>query len=78
MLLELCEKLIWLVDSESDVAFFDSSRFSWVNTLETHWKSIHSELEVVLDQYTYIPNIQDLSEDQRILTEGEDWKTFFL
>jgi beta-hydroxylase len=78
VLLELCEKLIWLVDSESEVAFFDSSRFAWVNTLETHWKSIHSELEVVLDQYTYIPNIQDLSEDQRILAEGGDWKTFFL
>jgi aspartyl/asparaginyl beta-hydroxylase (cupin superfamily) len=78
VLLQLCEKLICLVDSESDVAFFDSNQFPWVNTIETHWKTILTELETVLEQRTHIPNFQDLSEDQRILTEGEDWKTFFL
>lgn len=77
MLLELCEKMIWLVDPESDVAFFDNDRFPWTRTLEERWELIQSELNGVLTQLAYIPNFQDLSEYQQPLTEGEDWKTFF-
>lgn len=77
MLLELCEKMISLVDPQSEVAFFDNKRFPWTKLLEDNWELIVDELNVVLSQQTNIPNFQDISEDQKILTEGDDWKTFF-
>ena len=78
MLLELCERLIRHTDPESDTAFFDCNRFLWAHSFEENWKLILGELESVLLQHAYIPNFQDLSRDQQILTEGADWKTFFL
>jgi aspartyl/asparaginyl beta-hydroxylase (cupin superfamily) len=39
---------------------------------------IRKELERLLDRREQIPNFQDISDAQKILTEGDQWKTFWL
>jgi len=71
------QNLISKLDPEGGRAFFDTARFSWVSEIESNWKLIRAELGTVMEQPDHIPNFQDLSEDQRVLTQGEEWKTFF-
>jgi aspartyl/asparaginyl beta-hydroxylase (cupin superfamily) len=78
MLLELIEKLIWRYDPRSDVAFFDAADFPWTVALESHWQTIRAELDAVLLHRSSIPNFQQVSADQHILTENDHWKTYFL
>jgi len=78
MLRELMQRLIARLDSEGDRAFFDTGRFAWTRELEAGWPAIRAELDAVLNQRANVPNFQDLSEDQKVLTEGEDWKTYVL
>ncbi len=58
--------------------FFETSDFPWVRELENAWPEMKAELDELLTHRARIPNFQDISEDQKALTEGEQWKTFFL
>ncbi len=58
--------------------FFDSDSFPWAASIEAEWMSIRKELDAVLVRREEIPNFQDISEKQNVLTEGEQWKTFWL
>ena len=51
--------------------FFDTAAFPWVRELEADWRAIRAELDALLRESASIPNFQDLSEDQKILTQGE-------
>jgi len=57
--------------------FFDAKDFPWVTDVEAEWKTVRRELERLMARREDIPNFQDVSEDQRALTEGEQWKTFW-
>ncbi len=57
--------------------FFDPADFPWTAAIEAGWPAIRRELEEVLRDRDQIPNFQDISEDQKLITEGDDWKTFF-
>ena len=39
---------------------------------------VRKELEAVMARREDIPNFQDISDAQKVLTEGEQWKTFWL
>ena len=71
------EKMIGVLSQDGDRAFFDPSSFPWVARVEAGWSAIRAELDAVLVRRNEIPNFQDISEDQKVLTEGEQWKTFF-
>ncbi|MFD1693058.1 aspartyl/asparaginyl beta-hydroxylase domain-containing protein [Azotobacter chroococcum] len=58
--------------------FFDTRQFPWVPALEANWETIRQELEQVLQHRERLPNFQDISRDQRSLTQDDRWKTFFL
>jgi len=58
--------------------FFDTASFPWVSQVETGWREIRAELDALLLHRERIPNFQDISEEQKLLTQGNDWKTFFL
>lgn len=60
------------------VTFFDPNSYPWVAAVERDWMAIRKELDALLVQRDQIPNFQDLSEKQKPLTEGAQWKTFFL
>jgi len=60
------------------ITFFEPKAYPWVADVESEWKTIRKELDAVMVRRDEIPNFQDLSEKQKPLTEGEQWKTFFL
>jgi len=57
--------------------FFEAGEFPWVAGVEAEWLSVRKELEALMLRREDIPNFQDVSEDQKVLTEGEQWKTFW-
>lgn len=58
-------------------AFFCNDQFPWVKRIESHLPDIQSELNQVLESQ-FIPNFQDVSEEQTTITKDDKWKTFFL
>jgi len=76
MLRELVERVMFF--PTGNVTFFDPQSYPWVAPVEGDWKAIRKELDALLVRREEIPNFQDLSEKQKVLTEGEQWKTFFL
>jgi aspartyl/asparaginyl beta-hydroxylase (cupin superfamily) len=77
MIRSVCENLIGRT-RDGQRAFFDAAAFPWVSKVEAGWKEIRGELDTLLENRAGIPNFQDISEDQKVLTQGDDWKTFFL
>lgn len=70
----------WLMHRFSRVGdrpFFDSSRFPWADEVERGWQDVRGELDHVLRFVNDIPNFQDISEENRALTDDDRWKTFF-
>lgn len=72
------EKAILRYSTVGDSPFFEPRQFAWVAELEANWLSILKELEVVLHDGDRLPNFQDISKDQRNITQDDKWKTFFL
>ena len=70
------EGLMFSRDGEK--TFFDAESFPWASTIEAEWLAVRRELEAILVRREEIPNFQDISEAQKVLTEGEQWKTFWL
>jgi len=78
MIRALIEKLITRLTRDGNRTFFPSESFSWVAQLEAGSPAIRRELDALLAHRDDIPNFQDISADQKVLTEGTQWKTFFL
>lgn len=72
------EKAITRLTRDGDRTFFETESFPWVASIEAGSKVIRDELNQLLVHRDQIPNFQDISEDQNVLTEGDRWKTFFL
>jgi ornithine lipid ester-linked acyl 2-hydroxylase len=76
MLRNLVERAMFF--PTANVTFFEPERYPWVAPVEAEWLAIRKELDALLVRRDEIPNFQDLSEKQKVLTEGDQWKTFFL
>lgn len=61
-----------------DPAFFNAADFCWTRPLEANWKTIRKELDHVMLHHADLPNFQDISEDQKRISQDDRWKTFFL
>jgi aspartyl/asparaginyl beta-hydroxylase (cupin superfamily) len=61
---------------DAQIEFFDSDDFPWVREVEARWDDIRAELDALLVKVDQIPNFQDVQQEQRALTEGDDWKVF--
>lgn len=57
--------------------FFSKACFPWAKELENNWHVIREELDRVLHHRDDLPNFQDISPDQKHLSKGDKWKTFF-
>ncbi len=77
MIREIIETMITKFTRDGDCTFFETALFPWVNHVEGKWRAIRAELDALLLNREQIPNFQDISEDQKVLTEGDQWKTFF-
>jgi len=62
---------------DGDKTFFQPESFPWVPAVEAEWPAVRKELEALLAHREEIPNFQDISDAQKVLTEGDQWKTFW-
>jgi ornithine lipid ester-linked acyl 2-hydroxylase len=76
MVRAIVEKTLFFRDS--DRTFFEPEEFPWTAQIEAEWKSIRRELDALMVRRDEIPNFQDVSKAQSALTQGDQWKTFFL
>jgi beta-hydroxylase len=60
-----------------DREFFDVSDFPWVGEVEANWKKVRAELDALLPYAADMPNFQDISKEQKALSQDDGWKTFF-
>src|SRR5215470_8312062 len=81
---DLAKKLIWSLDDffgrsskVGERAFYDADDFPWMTAIEADWRKVRTELEVLLPFAAHMPNFQDLSKDQRYVTQDDGWKTYF-
>jgi ornithine lipid ester-linked acyl 2-hydroxylase len=77
VLLRPLQRLMHRYSLVGDSEFFDAGRFPWVPVLEENWRQIRQELDRVLQYTGDIPNFQDISAENRTITDDDRWKTFF-
>jgi len=75
VLRRLVEAMMFFRDGEK--TFFEPEAFPWVSAVEADWTAVRKELATVMARREDIPNFQDISDAQKVLTEGEQWKTFW-
>jgi beta-hydroxylase len=75
--LRVIDRVIARYSLVPDQPFFDPRDFTWVEPVEAEWQTIRAELDDVLTYQADLPNFQDISIDQRNLTDDDRWKTFF-
>ncbi len=56
---------------------FDRAAFPWIEQIESEWRAVRAELDEVLKYSAGIPNFQDISIEQKSITNDDRWKTFF-
>ncbi len=71
------QRLMHRFSRVGDSTFFDAALFPWVPGVEGDWRAIRAELDTVLHYASDIPNFQDISEENRALSDDDGWKTFF-
>jgi len=57
--------------------FVAESSFPWHTTVESRWQVIRQELDALLAHREALANFQDISPDQRRITDDDRWKTYF-
>ena len=57
--------------------FFDPGQFDWVKPLEANWHLIRAELDSVMRHHGRLPDLQQISEDQKHITQDSLWKIFY-
>ena len=57
---------------------FSNDKFPFTQLLEVNWPAIRAELEQVMQYSDSFPSIQDIQQEQHVLTTDNKWKTFFL
>ena len=55
--------------------FFENEEFPWAAEVERESPVIRAEIEELLKYRAHLPNFQDLSPDQRYMTNDDGWKT---
>jgi len=77
-LLSPIERLLGSRSLLGDRPFFDPRDLPWTARLEEGWQAIRAELDLLLERLEELPNFQEISSDQRSLTEDNRWKTAFI
>lgn len=72
------EKLIAKASKVPNSPYFKSDLFDWAKNLEQNHAIIRKELDGILEHLEQIPSFQQISADQKSITQDDKWKTFFL
>lgn len=76
-LLREMERLNRRYSLHGDQPFFNPDDFAWTREVAQHTAAIQQELDALLPQVEHLPNFQDISPAQAMLTNDAGWKTFF-
>ncbi|MEE2691227.1 MAG: aspartyl/asparaginyl beta-hydroxylase domain-containing protein [Pseudomonadota bacterium] len=76
-LTEAFEHWLGRMSPVGDREILDKRDFPWTAALETNWRLIRAELDEVLKERERLPNLQDISAEQRYLTNDGGWKSYF-
>lgn len=76
--LRVTEALIRRGAKQGRQAWFDPCEFAWTVVLEKQWLEIRRELDAVLLDRDAIPSFQEVSIEQRAITNDDRWKTFVM
>jgi aspartyl/asparaginyl beta-hydroxylase (cupin superfamily) len=61
-----------------EAAIHRNADFPWVAALEAQWPAIRAELDHVMARGEPIPPFQEISPEQRAITQDDRWRTFVL
>jgi aspartyl/asparaginyl beta-hydroxylase (cupin superfamily) len=61
-----------------DPVIFAPGTFAWEEALTNEWEAIREEALRVLEIRDIVPAFQEVSPDQSRITQGKQWKTFWL
>ena len=61
-----------------DTPVLDPSQFAFTQTLEANWEVIRDEARGILKHRDSIPSFDQVSPDQKRISKGGSWRTFFL
>jgi len=56
--------------------FIDPRQFEWHELVTSEWTKVQSELKAVLSVIDTIPSVQELSTDQKELTDDDKWRSY--
>ncbi|MBV1906945.1 MAG: aspartyl/asparaginyl beta-hydroxylase domain-containing protein [Pseudomonadales bacterium] len=56
--------------------FIAKETFAWTGDLESCWETIRSDADFVLKHPEQIPAFHQMSEDQKRISKGDNWKVF--
>ena len=76
--LQFIEKIIGKASIIGDRPFYESTIFPWTSELEASSEKIRSEASNLLRNRSLLPNFQEISTDQKAITQDNRWKTHFL
>ena len=76
ILVALAESGVRRASRDGTRVFFEPVLFPWTAILEGGWRDIVQELDRVLAARERIPSFQDVSEEQRSITDDDRWKVF--
>ena len=62
----------------SNDPILDNSAFKSADLLEKNYAGIKKELEEIMKFHPMLPNLQDIQQEQKIVNQDNNWKTFFL
>jgi ornithine lipid ester-linked acyl 2-hydroxylase len=57
--------------------FIDPRQFEWHALATSEWTNVQSELKALLSAVDKIPSFQEISEDQKVITDDDKWRTYF-
>ncbi|MGB7205538.1 MAG: aspartyl/asparaginyl beta-hydroxylase domain-containing protein [Anderseniella sp.] len=75
------KKIAGLQSSQSligDTPVLDKSHFPEFKILEENWRDVLAEVQAILKYREQVPKFHEVSEDQKNISKGDEWRTFFL
>ena len=77
-IIRIVERLIARYSLVPNDAFLNPELFPWSRNIERNWEKIRRELDAILGDRDSLPNFQDISVDQKAITDDDRWKSFLL
>src|ERR1700687_6129261 len=72
---EFCFTPRWFSQVET-TPFINPHQFEWHELATSQWAKVQSELKAVLSAIDTIPSFQEISEDQKGLTDADKWRSY--